>query len=123
LTNFIIPAANINPIAPETIHTYIIVIEDCSYFGPRIVVAAYKLLRKAVRLWRSDISSCAAVISLLEETGRKMSFEEIVRSVPGLNPVRIFIELHEIDGVLFLDKEPAGLALEEDLIADLRKLL
>lgn len=115
--------ANINPIAPETIHSYAKIVATILFIGPGLMVASFRMFRKAGRLFRLDISSCAAVIALLERTNRKMAFREIVDSIKGLDPTKVFPQLHEIDGVLFLDKEPAGLVLSEDLKAELRKLL
>ena len=121
--NFYLPgvglASNVNPLAPDTMHAGVKMISDCLRVGPRVVTAAVHLFRKALRLRGIDVAGCAAVIAVLHAVGRKMSFQEIVAAVEGLNPVMVFPQMHEIDGVLFLKAEPAGLALTAELKEEL----
>ena len=51
---------------------------------------------------------CAAVLIVLETVGRKMSFQEVADAVEGFNPITVFPQLREINGVLFLQKDPPG---------------
>jgi len=123
VVNFYLPGvgmvSNINPLAPETLHTGVKMITDCLCVGPRVVTAAVRLFRKGLRLRAIDVEGCAAVIAVLQAVGRKMSFQEIVNAVEGLNPAIVFPQLHEIDGVLFLKAEPAGLSLSSELKTEL----
>jgi hypothetical protein len=107
----IVAAATINPIAPDTIRSAAKIVTDCLYVGPRLAVFSLRSFRKAFHLTRADVPSCAAVITLLADAGRRMSFQDIADSVEGMNPAETFQQLHHIDGVLFLQSEPAGLAL------------
>ncbi len=112
--------SNVNPLAPDSAHTMVKIVTDCLYFGPRIATSALLLLAGAFRLMRTDVPACAAVITVLDEAGHRMSFQEIADLIEGLDPVATFPQLHLIDGVLFLESEPAGLALgtrlKEELI-------
>ena len=106
--------SNVNPLAPDTFHTMVKIVTDALYFGPRLVMMGCRMIRKAVRLGRLDVSRCATVIKLLNDMGHRLSFQEIVNAVPGLNPVAVFPQLRDIDGVLFLESEPPGLSLSSD---------
>jgi len=46
---------------------------------------------------------------------------EVVNAVEAMNPVVVFPQLQEIDGVLFLKAEPAGLSLSSELKAELTR--
>jgi hypothetical protein len=115
--------ANINPLAPETIGIFTKIIATILFIGPSLVVTAYRMFRKAGQLYRLDIPSCAAVIELLERVDKKMPYQQIVESIPGMDASIVFNQLRDIEGVLFLEKEPTGLILSNDLKADLKKLL
>lgn len=125
VVNFYLPGiglgSTVNPLAPDTMHTGVKMITDCLYVGPRTVTAAIRLVRKGVGLRRIDVDGCAAVIAVLLATGRKLSFQEIAESIEGLNPVRVFPQLGQIDGVVFLNAQPAGLTLASDLRQELVK--
>jgi len=125
VVNFHLPGvglvSNINPLAPETMHAGVKMLTDCLFVGPRVVTAAVRLFRKGLRLRSIDVEGCSAVITVLQAVGRKMAFQEIVNTVEGLNPVVVFPQLQEIDGVLFLKAEPAGLSLSSELKAELTR--
>jgi hypothetical protein len=126
VVNFYLPGvgvvSNINPLAPETVHTGLKMITDCLYCGPRVVVAAFKMFAKSGRLRRFDSVGCASVLTVLLAVGRKMSFQEVVDSIEGLNPVTVFPQLQELGGVLFLQADPPGLKLSQELAETLRSL-
>ncbi|HEY5910223.1 MAG TPA: hypothetical protein VJA21_06420 [Verrucomicrobiae bacterium] len=119
VVNFYLPGvgmgSTVNPLAPKTIQTGAKMITDCLYFGPRVVVYALNLWRKSVRLRRLDVPWCGAVLTVLFVARRKLSFQEIVDAVDGLDPTRIFPQLQDIDGVLFLKSDPPGLILGPEL--------
>jgi hypothetical protein len=97
-------------------------ITDCLYAGPRVVVAAFKMFSKSNRLSRFDSAGCASVLAVLLAAGRKMSFQEVVDAIDGLNPVAVFPQLQELGGVLFLQADPAGLKLTQELAEKLHGL-
>lgn len=107
--------SNVNPLAPDTLHTGVKMITDILYSGPRVVTAAVRLIAECFRLRRVDLGTCGAVLAVLFTSGRKMSFQQIVDAVPGLNPVVVFPQLHEIPGVIFLVADPPGLTLSSEL--------
>jgi hypothetical protein len=112
-------ASNVNPLAPDTIHTGVKMITDCLYCGPRVVMSGVKTLGKANRIRRLDVDACGAVIAALLATNRKLAFQEIVNKVGGIDPTRVFPQLRDIDGVVFLHAEPAGLTLSRELRQEL----
>ncbi len=108
--------SNVNPLAPETIHAGTKIITDILFTGPRVFMAGCRSLGKAVRIGRIDVGNCGAVVTLLMLTGRKMGFQDIVNALgEGFDPATIFPQMALIDGVLFLQAEPAGLTLTQDL--------
>ena len=54
--------------------------------------------------------------------GRRQSFAEIVERLSELDPVRVFDDLHWIEGVLFLSIAPPGLTLLPELRTELMNL-
>jgi len=112
--------SNVNPLAPNTVRTAAKLITDCLLTGPRLLGATANEVRKASRLKRLDTAACAEVLALVLAAGRKMSFQEIVKARSGLDPVTIFLQLRDIDGVLFLQSEPAGLTISAELKETLR---
>ena len=55
------------------------------------------------------------VLTVLSRARGRMSFQEIVGAIEGLDPVRVLPQMRHIDGVLFLPSEPAGLTLSPEL--------
>jgi len=119
VVNFYLPgvglASNVNPLAPDTMHTGVKMITDCLYCGPRVVVSGIKTLRKAARLRRLDVQACGRVIARLLAANRKLSFQEIVADADGINPAQVFPQLHDVEGVLLLRAKPPGLTLTQEL--------
>jgi len=112
--------SNVNPLAPKSVRSAAKLIIDCLLTGPRLLSVAGNEIRKASRLKSIDRGACAEVLALLLGAGRKMSFQEIVELCPGLNPVTIFPQLRDVDGVLFLQSAPAGLTMSAELKEALR---
>jgi hypothetical protein len=123
VVNFYLPgigmASNVNPLAPGTIHTGVKMITDCLYCGPRVVMSGFKTLRKANRLRHLDVEACGAVIAVLLAAHRKLAFQQIVIQVGSVDPARVFPQLRDIEGVIFLQAEPAGLTLSQELRQEL----
>jgi hypothetical protein len=120
VVNFYLPGvglgSNVNPLAPNTIHSGVKIITDCLYSGPRVATSAFKTMAKANRLARIDIGNCGAVLTLLVLAGRKMGFQEIADALgEGFDPAQVFPQMADLDGVLFLTADPAGLTLTQEL--------
>ncbi len=126
VVSFFLPGAgmvsNVNLLAPDTIHTGAKMITDILYSGPRVVTAAFRTFGKCFRLRRIDLTGCGAVLGALFAARRKMSFQEIVNVVPGLNPILVFPQMHEIDGVIFLAADPPGLTLSQELREEISRV-
>lgn len=90
--------------------------------GVKLVLGSVGKLNRARRLKAIETDECARVIALLRTTPRRYSFEEIVQSLPGLNPVKTFDDLRYIEGVHYLSNEPAGLTLLPELRDELNRL-
>jgi hypothetical protein len=108
--NFYLPgigmASNVIPFAPDTIHTGVKMITDCLYYGPRVVVSGVKTLRKANRIRNLDAEACGAVIAAQLAANRKLAFQEIVNKVGGIDPPRLFPQLHDVEGWSFCRPSP-----------------
>ncbi len=120
VVNFWLPGvglgSNVNPLAPDTIHAGVKIITDCLYSGPRVVVSAFRTMAKANRLRRLDVGNCGAVLTLLFAAGRKLGFQEITDALgEGFDPAWVFPQMTDLDGVLYLKAEPAGLTLTQEL--------
>lgn len=119
IVNFYLPGvgmvSNINPLAPNTIHTGVKMITDILYVGPRVVASGFRMFGRSTRLQHLDLPGCAAVLYVLFMARRKLSFQEIVDAVEGLEPTRVFPQMRDIEGVLFLSADPAGLTLSAEL--------
>jgi hypothetical protein len=73
-------------------------------------------MAKANRLRRLDVGNCGAVLTLLFAAGRKMGFQEITDALgEGFDPAWVFPQMTDLDGVLYLKTEPAGLTLTQEL--------
>jgi len=127
VVTFYLPGAgmvsNINPLAPDTMHTGIKMITSVLYTGPRAVMAAFRYSVDAIRLAVIDTTACAAVIDYLYQRPNRAAFAMIMENVPDLNPVATFPQVSRIDGVLVLKSEPAGLTLSSELRSALNDAL
>lgn len=87
--------------------------------GVKLVFGSGRTLRELRRLKNIDKGECARVIQLLHMMPGRQPFEEIVKRLPGLNPVKTFDDLRYVEGVLFLANEPSGLTLLPEFRAEL----
>jgi hypothetical protein len=120
VVNFYLPgvglASNVNPLAPNTIHSGVKIITDFLYSGPRVMMSAFRTVAKAGRLRKIDVGNCGAVITVLFAAGRKLGFQEITDALgEGFDAARVFPQMADIGGILFLKAEPAGLTLTQEL--------
>jgi hypothetical protein len=119
----VVSGSTLNPLAPDSAHSYVKMITLVLYTGPRLVSNAFQLWRRAGRLRGIDQEACAAVLAFLAASDSKVPFAEVATVIPRGHDVAVVLEqLHEIDGVLFLKAEPAGLSLLSDFRDELRAL-
>lgn len=82
--------------------------------GPKTVASSLKNFRRAERIKQMDLNGCAAVITVLLSNESKVPFPKIVNGIEGLDPYRTFPQMGDIQGVLFLKKEPQGMSLTSE---------
>lgn len=93
------------------------------YTGPRWFVAGLSMFYKSLTLLQMDIACCAEILLVLFQKGARVSLTELARLVPNCNSVKIFPQLRDIAGVIFLQNEPTGISLTSDLRAELARVL
>ena len=119
---FYLPAvgmvSNLNPLAPGQTRNAVKMITDLSFSGPRLAVAAWRAVQKAKRLRQMDVPHAAEVLAILLSARGKVSFSELFPQIGKHDPSRVFVPLHDIEGVVFLQSPPQGMSLTQDLRAE-----
>ena len=110
--------SNINPLAPDSMHSYAKFITSILYIGPNIFMFALTNLKKAIYLSNIDIDECIKVIKLLFESGEKIPISNISSQL-SLTSNKVFLDLSFLDGVLFLSKDQPSLALSSTIKKEL----
>jgi hypothetical protein len=115
--------STINPLAPESVHSYAKMVTNALYLGPRLVTGSFRMLARALRLRGIDREGCAAALTFLMKQDARVPFKEVAEAIPsGHDVCAVFEQLHEFDGVMFLKSKPAGLSLLSDFREELRSL-
>jgi len=116
-------ASTINPLAPDSAHSFVKVITIFLYTGPRLVTGAVRMWGRARRFRRMDLTGLGAVLELLYRKDKRVPFEEIAAAVPPGHYVGPIVQqLRELDAVLFLKSAPPGLALTSDFRLEMNGL-
>jgi len=115
--------SNVNPYAPDTVHAKITGSLEILYTGPRAIRGGWGYLRDGYRLSLIDVGACSRVIDYLYHRRHRVAFNEIVKDLPGLNPVETLPQVTQIEGVLVLTSDPPGLTLSFDLRASIDEAL
>ena len=113
--------SNINPLAPDSFRSIVKVICSVLFIGPHLVTSSVQLVLKAARLQRTNFDVCASILLVLLEERKRLPYTELHHRLPGLNPVKALEELKRVDGVLFLEVDPPGVALSSNLRAELKE--
>ena len=113
--------SNINPLAPDTLHSGVKMITRALFCGPRAVVAAVRMFRKAYRLARLDVPGCAAVIAFLHAHPGRVPYGDLIRALPTLDRAKVLPQLGNINGIVFLGNEPMGLMLSSEATAEVSR--
>ena len=98
-------------------------IEDIIYAGPRLLLASVGFIDEIIRKLRLDVMACARIFQVLLSRNSRVSFAELASRTGIAHSFKIFPQLREIEGVVFLSAEPPGLSLTSDLRAELFGLL
>lgn len=93
------------------------------YTGPQWLASAVSMFYKSCALLRMDIGSCAKILLILFEKGSRVSFTELGQRLPECNGVKVFPQLRDIPGVIFLQSEPSGISITSDLRRELARVL
>ncbi|MEO5804839.1 MAG: J domain-containing protein [Verrucomicrobiota bacterium] len=99
------------------------IFQQLIYTGPQWMTSAISMFYKSVTLLKMDIESCAKILVIVLNKGSRVSFTELSQLVPECNSVKIFPQLRDIAGVVFLESEPSGISLTSDLRAGLSRVL
>jgi hypothetical protein len=107
--------SNINPLAPDSAHSFVKMLTGILFTGPRMIMGAVHNVRRWKRLAGIDVDGCAGILALLLEKGQKVALTEVAAAFPGKSLETLFPQLAEINGVLFLKSGQPGLSLSSDL--------
>lgn len=110
--------SNLNPLAPDYTRNAVKMIVDISFSGPRLAAAALRAARKARRLRQMDVPHATEVLAVLLSARGKVSFSELLPQIGKHDPTRVFVPLHDIEGVVFLQSPPQGMSLTQELRAE-----
>ena len=110
--------SNINPLAPDSMHSYTKLITNILYIGPNTFMFALRNLKQTIHLSKIDISECGEVIKLLFESEEKIPISDITSQL-SLTCNKVFLDLSCLDGILFLSKGQPSLALSSNLKEEL----
>ncbi len=98
-------------------------LQEAIFAGPRLTLTALDWIQKSRRLLALDVVMAGRVLGLLARHRSRLSFREIGEAIPELEDREAFTPLQDIVGIVFLNSEPAGLSLTQDLRAELRDVL
>jgi DnaJ-domain-containing protein 1 len=96
---------------------------DLLLTGPRLVISCARNLREAVRLARMDVKTAAETLAVLARRFHRTSLSDLSKLLPGRDPMETLFKLQEMDFVLFLSREPAGVILTLEIREELDQLL
>ena len=113
---FYLPALGV--VSPDQTRNAAKMITELGFSGPRLAVAAWRAARKAKRLRQLDVPHAAEVLAVLLSARGKVSFSELLPQIGKHDPARVFVALHDIEGVVFLQSPPQGMSLTQDLRAE-----
>jgi DnaJ domain len=93
------------------------------FAGPSLLLTAYEDLDRSGRLMRLETEEVAAVVRWVFEQGGKAEVGELTQAFAGINTVRIFPQLRDLPGVIWLLENRGVLLLSEEIRAELAALL
>jgi hypothetical protein len=98
------------------------IVADMLFTGPRLVTWSFINLARIFRLMRTDLETASDILSILARRLHRISLNEVSKMILGRDPMKTLFLLQEIDCVLFLAKEPAGVILMPDTREELNSL-
>ncbi len=116
--------SNINPLAPDSMHSYVKIMTLALFAGPRLATVALRLASRAFRSFRIDSETLVPVIASLAEHDDRIAFKEVAKELPpGSDIETVMTQLRDLDIVLFLKSEPLGLKLTSEAREELLQRL
>lgn len=114
--------STINPLAPDSAHSYVKMIVSVLYTGPNMCMALRNRLARIYHWFTLDREGTARVLAFLLDQEEKIPMSELIENVPqGQNPEKILQQLLEMDGVLFLKNEGPAISLTSELRSELEE--
>jgi hypothetical protein len=114
--------STINPLAPESVHSFAKFITGLLFTGPRWATEGVRLVGRERRLAGLDVEGCAAVLAALAKQDGVIPFAELVPVIPAEHDlVTVFTQVQYLDGVRTVRGERTGLMLLSDLRSELRR--
>jgi hypothetical protein len=102
-------------VPPEASREGILLLIICCV--PRLLRSAVGRMLRAARTRRTDLDACAAALAMmLSRGGRRTAYDDLFAPLPDRNPRVVLEDLAQLEGVVFLESEPPGLALTEETI-------
>jgi hypothetical protein len=98
------------------------IIADFLFIGPRLTVWLCSTIRRSFRLMRTDLDNTTETLAILTRRLHRTSFQELSKLLSRQDPMKALLVLQELDCVLFLVKEPAGVILAPDAREELSRL-
>jgi hypothetical protein len=99
------------------------IVSDLLFIGPRVTTYSVLTFRRAVRLMKINVQAASTALKILLGRTHRISITELSKLLQGGDPMAVLFQLQEIDCVLFLSKEPAGVILTEEIRQELNSLV
>jgi hypothetical protein len=93
------------------------------FAGPGLLITSYEDLHRAWRLMNIDLVQVASVVLWVFEKGGKADVREMSRAFTGINTIRIFPQLRDLPGVIWLLDNRGVLLLSDAIRKELADLL
>lgn len=98
-------------------------LNDFFFTGPRLTTYAAMTLHQAVRFLRTDLDATSSLLDILVRRFHRISLTELSKLLAGEDPLKLLFKLQEMDFILFLSREPAGVILTAEIREELIRLL
>ncbi len=102
-------------LGPKYAASYVKILAVLCLIAPQSLTAAVKLARRGARIGQLDVDACARVLTVLLREDGRVPFADLGRSIAGIDWETLLPLLRDIDGVVFLFNDPAGLTLASHL--------
>jgi len=103
----------------DSVQTFGRMLTTLLFCGPKAILFGLSMADKAKRMKRMDYPGCSAVLVLLLTRDSRLPYSEIKSRLSKLDTLTVFGQMEDIEGVLFLESDPPGLSLSENLRREL----